>query len=249
MPETDEPLKLGLALLQKEKYLDALREFLKLEKEYSGRTDDDAASYYAAVSQCYYGMEPKTDENSKKYGLMALEIHKDLRDAAAVINDLVYLSYVEMDAGKSKDAEEYLDQALNISREVEDDQIYAEILTMKADLVSNSKRRRAEAGKLYANAAHISLQSEAWNNYFEAMCGVIRLKREESDVSELLKEASTLMSKAENVAASLKTKKARKAFADDVASVYDLASDLAMEDENVDLAMEIAKRLSKLAST
>lgn len=249
MPDNDDPLKLGLGLLQKEKYLDALRELLKLEENYSKKNDEDAASYFAAVSQCYYGMEPKTDENSGKYGLMALEIHKKLGDGPSAINDLVYLSYVEMDAGKTKDAEEFLDRALTISKQIQDEQTYAEILTTKADFLSDHKRRKDEAEKLYREASNISERTELWNNYFEAECGVIRLRRADGDPSELLKDTERLMSKAEKISGSLKSKKDRKAFADEVASVYDLASDLAMEEGNVDQAMEIANRLAKLAST
>ena len=249
MPENDDPLKLGLSLLQKEKYLDALRELSKLEPTFDGKKDDDAAAFYSAMSQCYYGMEPKSDENSSRYAGMALEIHLKLGDPASSISDLVYLSYIETDASKHKEAEGYLDEAIKISKEIGDDQTFAEILTIKADLLSGQKRRQKDAESLYAESAKISEKNELWSNYFEAACGSVRIKREEGDPSELLKETEKLMTKAENIANSMKTKKDRKAFADDVAGVYDLASDLAMEEGNVDQAMEIAKRLSKLAST
>ena len=57
-----------------------------------------------------------------------------------------------------------------------------------------------------------------------------------------------LIDEAEKFALTIKAKKDRKSFLEDVSAVYDLASDLAMEMENVDEAMQIAGRMSKILS-
>ena len=248
MTDIKEVMEAGLALLDKGKNLDALRELSKLEPEFEGKSTDEAADLYTAISQAYYGMNPKTDENSLPYSDKAFEIHKKNNSKEAMMNDLLYSAFVEMDCNKSAEAEKRLDSAIKIAEELKDNEAYVELLTTKADLLSGQKRRRKEAVDIYSQAAELAKKNGNMGTYFEASVGLLTMKREESDPSKVLEDAMKLIDEAEKFALTIKAKKDRKSFLEDVSAVYDLASDIAMEMENVDEAMQIAGRMSKILS-
>ncbi|EQD38932.1 TPR repeat-containing protein, partial [mine drainage metagenome] len=156
MTDIKEVMEAGLALLEKGKNLDALRELSKLEPEFEGKATDEAADLYTAISQAYYGMNPKTDENSLLYADRAFEIHKKNKNKDSMMNDLLYSAFIEMDCNKSAEAEKRLDSAIKIAQELKDNDAYAELLTTKADLLSGKKKRRKEAESIYLQAADLA---------------------------------------------------------------------------------------------
>lgn len=248
MTDIKEAMEAGLALLEKGKNLDALRELSKLEPEFEGKFTDEAADLYMAISQAYYGMNPKTDENSLPYADKAFEIHKKNNSKEWMMNDLLYSAFVEMDSNNSAEAEKRLDSAIEIAQELKDNEAYVELLTTKADLLSGQKRRKKEAVSIYSKAAELAKKNGNIASYFEASVGLLTIKREGSDPSAVLADALKLIDEAEDYALHINAKKDRKNFIDDVSSVYDLASDIAMEMENVEEAMQIAGRISKILS-
>ena len=88
----------------------------------------------------------------------------------------------------------------------------------------------------------ISEETEDWDNYFEARRGFIALMREKGSEDEALKNALEALDKIDRIANGIKNKKERKEFKKSLSFMYDLASDIAMEMENVDEAIKIAQR-------
>ncbi|EQD59571.1 TPR repeat-containing protein, partial [mine drainage metagenome] len=149
---------------------------------------------------------------------------------------------------KSAEAEKRLDSAIKIAQELKDNDAYAELLTTKADLLSGKKKRRKEAESIYLQAADLAKKNGNMNTYFESSVGLLTLRREQSEPAKILEEAMKLIDEAEMTALAIKAKKDRKNFLDDVSGIYDLASDIAMEMENVDQAIQIAERMTKILS-
>ncbi len=241
-------LRSGLSLLEKGKYLDALRELSKVEENFKGKESGEAADLFMAISQAYYGMTPKVDENSIRYSDMAYRIHSKIDDKSSMINDLAYSAYVEMDANKMPEAERRLNDAIKIAGDIKDQETFCELLTTKADLLSANKKRRKEAEQLYKEAKSTSKKNGFLPSYFESASGELKLKRMQEPADKVLKDAILLLDEAESIALEIKNKRERKAFIDDVSELYDIASDLAMELEKVDEAISLAERMTKILS-
>ena len=81
MDETVESMiKNGDLLLQKEKVMDAIREYTKAFETIGSNEDEDTADLSYRLSQAYNSLESKNDENSKKYAEISLRIHQKMGD-------------------------------------------------------------------------------------------------------------------------------------------------------------------------
>ena len=249
MSEAEDLMKNGFSLIDKGKYLDGLRELSKLEPQFQSKNNEEAADLFLGISQAYYGMTPSNDENSLKYADLAIEIHKKLGITPMVISDLLYSSFIEADAGKIPDAEKRIDQAIELARSSKDLEELPELLNSKADLLSTIKKRRKESAALFIEASKAANDSGNPQAYFHSRTGLIKLKRLDGlDSEKALDEAMKVIEEAESLAAQIKNKKERKDFIDDISEIYDIATDLAMEMEKVDLAISIAERMTKAQS-
>lgn len=243
MDETVEAaIKNGDTFLQKEKVMDAIREYLKAFEVIKDNQDNDTADLCYRLSQAYNTLESKNDENSKGYAEMSLKIHEKTGEKDLVALDYLNLGYIEMDAKKKVESEDFFVKAFQIAKEIDDPFLISTTLNAVADLKSKAAKERPEAAEIYEQVLKITMNTEDWDNYFEAIKGKIRIIRESGDEEKALTEAMNALDLIDKIASDIKNKKERKDFRKTLGYVYDLASDIAMELENVDEAINIAQR-------
>lgn len=243
MDETVEiAIKNGDTLMQKEKVMDAIREYLKAYEVLKSNEDDDTADLCYRLSQAYNTLESKNDENSKMYAETSLKIHQKGDNKELVVLDYLNLGYIEMDAKKRGESEEFFRKAFEVSKELDDPFLISTTLNAVAELKSQSAKERGEAQQIYDEVLKISENTEDWENYFEAVRGRIGLIRTAGDEDKALKEAMDAIELIDKIGVKIKNKKEKKDFKKSLGYIYDLASDIAMELENVDEAIKIAQR-------
>jgi tetratricopeptide (TPR) repeat protein len=243
MSQEEDFIKSGDQFFQKDKYIDAIREYMKAADLVKGKNDELEAEIYSRLSQSYNALEPKNDENSLKYALMALEIHRKLDIPELEIMDEINIGYTEEDAGKRDEAKKHLQVALEMSRKLSDPVLLSMTMNAYAEFLSSSKKTAKEAIDMYMESAEISRNAGEWENYFEAMYGYIGILKE-NNPEEAFKVAMESLDKIDEVCKAIKNKKERKEFRKSVSFMYDIASDISMENENVEEAIKIAQRLN-----
>ena len=243
MDETVEiSIKNGDVLMQKEKVMDAIREYLKAYEIIKANEDDETADLCYRLSQAYNALESKNDENSKMYAETSLKIHQKGDQKDLVVLDYLNLGYIEMDAKKRGESEDYFKKAFEVSKVLEDPFLIATTLNAVGELKSQNAKERGEAAQIYDEVLKISENTEDWENYFEAVRGRIGLIRVAGDEDKALKEAMEAIELIDKISVKIKNKKEKKDFKKSLGFIYDLASDIAMELENVDEAIKIAQR-------
>lgn len=243
MEEIEELVKKGDSNLQKEKYMDAIREYSKAYELIKDNVDESTAELSYKLSQAYYALDSKNTENSKKFGEISLKIHESLDSVELQVMDLINLGYIEMDANHNDDASKYFDLAIERAKGIEDIILMDLGLVAKADLFSKSKSKRKEAEKIYVEVLGRSREAEDWDNYFEALRGRISIMKENEEYEEAMKICLESLDLIDKITQSIRSKKEKKSFRNSLAYIYDMASDLAMELEDVEQAIQIAQRL------
>ncbi len=243
MDETVEiAIKNGDMLMQKEKVMDAIREYLKAYEVLKANEDEDTADLCYRLSQAYNALESKNDENSKMYAETSLKIHQKGDQKDLLVLDYLNLGYIEMDAKKKAESEDYFKQAFEVSKQLDDPFLISTTLNAVAELKSQSAKERGEASQIYDEVLKISESTEDWENYFEAVRGRVGIVRASGDEEKALKEAMDAIELIDKIGVKIKNKKEKKEFKKSLGFIYDLASDIAMELENVDEAIKIAQR-------
>ncbi|MDA8143288.1 MAG: tetratricopeptide repeat protein, partial [Thermoplasmatales archaeon] len=170
-------IKNGDLLLQKEKVMDAIREYTRAFEAIGNNENEDTADLSYRLSQAYNSLESKNDENSKKYAEISLRIHQKTGDKDLEILDYLNLGYIEMYAKKRDESERYFKQAFDMAKSIDDPFLVSTALNAVAELKSESAKERKEAMEIYEQVLKISKDTEDWENYFEAMRGKIGLIR------------------------------------------------------------------------
>lgn len=235
-------IKNGDMLLQKEKVMDAIREYLKAFEVIKDNQDSDTADLCYRLSQAYNTLESKNDENSKSYAEMSLKIHEKTGEKDLVAMDYLNLGYIEMDAKKRTESEDFFVRAFQIAKEIDDPFLISTTLNAVADLKSRVAKEKPEAAQIYEQVLKITENTEDWDNYFEAVKGKISIIRGSGEEKKALSEAMAALDLIDKIANEIKNKKEKKEFRKSLGFVYDIASDIAMELEDVDEAIKIAQR-------
>ncbi len=239
MDNIEDILKTADKNFEKEKYVDALRDYLKVFDQIEDEERKAETAY--KVSQIYHVLQSDSTENSLKFANISMEIHKKLGENDLVSIDLINIGYIYSDAGNHEEGLKNFDAAIEAAKLAGDKELEKMALLSKADAVS--EKDKAESKKIYKEVLEESEKDEDWENYFESLHGLISLKRDE-DENEAFQMSKDALSKIDQIIAGMKNKKDRKAFKDSVSYIYDEASDIAMSLENVDEAIKIAKSLS-----
>lgn len=240
MEDYNEYITNGDKLINKEKYMDAIREYTKAYELLKDDNDEKAELCYK-LAQSYFSLDHKSLENPIKYGEEALKIHEKLNEDDLKIMDLMNLGYIYLDSGKRDDALKNFDEAIDLSNKIKDIQLIAMTNNAKAEALSTLKSKYNEALKIYDNVISITEKSNDWENYFEALYGKINILRN-TDINEAFNLGKKSLDKIDEIMDKIKTKKEKKEFKDSLNYMYDVTSDIAMELENIDDAMKIAER-------
>ncbi len=243
MDDIGDLIKSGDKSLQKEKYIDAIRDYTKALESVTDKNSPDAGELYYKISQAYYAFQPKNTDNSLDYGKKALEVHEKAEELDLQIMDLLNLGYIEMDGGSREKSIEYFDEAAKRASSAEDDVLINISLLAKAELLAKDKKGVKEALEIYEKVLQSSGEAGDWDNYFEALHGKLSLMRKGGDEQGAFKMALDSLDLIEKISTQIKNKKEKKAFKQSFDYMYDMASDIAMEMEDVEQAIKIAQRL------
>lgn len=245
MDGVEQFIKNGDQSLQKEKYIDAIREYMKAYELIKQNEDADTAELCYKLSQAYYALDSKNTENSKKYGEASLSIHEKLNEKELQVLDLINLGYIDMDANDIQNSREYLERAVELSNNSDDPTLLSLSLIAKAELLSRHKAGKKEAMDTYERVMQLSGDQNDWDNYFEALRGKLVLLREDGKENVAFQLAMDSLDLIDKLASTIKNKKDRKSFRKSLSFIYDIASDISMELENVDQAIQIAQRMEQ----
>lgn len=243
MDSVEDLMKSGDKYLQREKYIDAIREYTKALEVLTEKDGSVAGELDYKISQAYYAFQPKNTENSLDYGKKALEIHEKTEELDLQIMDLLNLGYIEMDSGSKNKSMEYFEEAAKRASSANDDVLINISLLAKAELLSKDKGGRSEAIEIYEKVLSNAGESGDWDNYFEALHGKISLVRKSGDEQGAFNVALESLDLIDKISSQIKNKKEKKAFRQSFDYMYDMASDIAMEMEDVEQAIKIAQRL------
>lgn len=243
MENVEDLMKSGDKSLQREKYIDAIRDYSKALEIVEDKEGSDAGELCYKISQAYYAFQPKNTENSLSYGLKALGIHEKSGDLDLQIMDLLNLGYIEMDGGSKEKSVAYFEDAAKRSESAGDEVLINISLLAKAELFSKEKSRQKEAIEIYDKVLETSRESGDWDNYFEALHGKISLIRKKGEEQVAFKLAMESLDIIDKIASQIKNKKEKSSFRQSFDYMYDMASDIAMEMEDVEQAIKIAQRL------
>ncbi len=224
----------GDKLMDKEKYMDAIREYSEAYKTIPPGSEKAELCY--KLSQAYLALDHKNIENPVKYAMEALKEHEKTGETELKVLDLMNLGFIYLDSNIDE-AIKYIDEAYKIAEEINDVQLKAMALNAKAEATRNPD----EALNIYKNVMEISDKSMDWDNYFEAALGEINILRNK-DINAAMDAAYKAMDKIDKILETIKTKKDKTEFKKSLSYIYDSASDMAMELENFDEAMKIAER-------
>ena len=245
MDEISTLLKGADGFLNKEKYIDAIREYLKATDLVKDSDKELLAEIYYKISQAYSAIEPKNIENSMKYAQMSLEIHTENQDKDLQIVDRLNIFYILHDAGKPKESEVELDRALSTAKETGENSLVNMVLLARAEFLCGRKSTEEELLRIYRDVLETSGKEGDWESYFEARRGLIENVRTHGDLDDALMSALKALDEIDEISSNIKNKKEKKEFRTSLSYMYDMASDIAMEMENVDEAIKIAQRLSE----
>lgn len=241
MDQVESLMENGDAFLQKEKYIDAIREYMKAFEVIGKNEDSMTADLCYRLSQAYSYIDTKEDQNSLKYAKMSLEIHQKLNEKDMEVMDFLNIGYLLMDSSKSSDADNAFNNAVKIATAIGDPFLLSTAKNALAEL-KLSRKDQAGAQRLYAEVSESTISSEDWENYFEAQRGLIGIVRKK-DEKEALKMALDSIETIDKISTHIKSKKEKKDFKKSLVFMYDLASDICMELNDVDQAIKIAQRL------
>ncbi|MCL4332511.1 MAG: hypothetical protein M1162_03180 [Candidatus Thermoplasmatota archaeon] len=222
--------------------MDAIRAYTSAEALVRNE-DDETAELFYKLSQAYAALSPKELEKPLDYARKAFEIHKKMGSRDLVIMDLLNMAYINHNGGNQKESISSVDTALNAANELGDESLVSTCMMSKADMLSSKSSGKKEAGELYHKASDIAEKNGIWDNYFEAQYGLLEIKRGKDGSEAAFSEALELLDRVDKVCSQIKNKKERGDFRKSLSYLYDFASDIAMELENVEEAIKIAQRL------
>jgi tetratricopeptide (TPR) repeat protein len=168
-----------------------------------------------------------------------------LKESDMIVMDYLNLGYIYMDAKKLEESEQFFSSAIKKADEDEDPVLFSMSLNALGELYSKWKGRTGKALEIYNKVIEISKGVEDWDNYFEAMRGKISIEREK-DPDKAFDLSMEALDFIDSICSKIKNKKEKKDLVKSLEFMYDLASDMAMEKEDVDQAMKIAQRLNSV---
>ncbi|MCL4323138.1 MAG: hypothetical protein M1498_01620 [Candidatus Thermoplasmatota archaeon] len=87
-----------------------------------------------------------------------------------------------------------------------------------------------------------SEKEKIWEIYYEACVSLIKLLRDREKMDEANSISVENIEKAEKILTTFKTKKEKEEFRDVISYLYDVSIDLAMENEDIGRARDLAEK-------
>ena len=227
----------------KGKYGDSLQILTKmLDTEKDDK--EHLADLYSKISEAYYGKEGVRTENAISNLIESLKIRSELKQPEILALEMMNLAYLQDEAGSLSNAEKTLNEAMEIARQLEDLTLTLSIKNALADILSEDKSRSSESENLYKEIMSISEKEAIWEIYYESCVSLIKLLRDNERAENAMSLSEENIRKAEAILGKLKTKKEKEEFKDLISYLYDVSIDLAMENNDMALANDLAKKFT-----
>lgn len=241
MGEFEDTVKQGDSQFERGKFLDSTRSYLKALEI---GTDDPQTlgDLHYRISQSFHAMDRKRAEESVEHGNKALELHRKVADIDSVVGDLLNLGFIKIDAKEGEEGEKLLQNALKEAEGRPD--LESEVKLSLADVYSTSKRKMKNALEIYKEVAVTAKKENLYDSYFTAQYGIISIEKESGDSEAAFSRSLRVLDELDQLCSTIKNKKERAAFRKSMSFLYDMASDLAMDLQDVGKAIEIAERMN-----
>jgi tetratricopeptide (TPR) repeat protein len=225
-------------LYDKEEFSRALKGYLQIYSDYKENDTLFLSNLLLKISQCYLYNSPADIPKSREYAEKALDIHIKEGDDLKIAKDLIYLSTIDLETDQKK-AENNLQKALDLALKNKNQYIEAEIFNHLGILYWSDKEKAME---YFKKARDISEKNKDLENFVLSLQNISYLEREHGELNKALTYLMSAIDIIDSYSKSLK-KTERKSFKNSYSDIYDSAADLAMEMEDVELAMSIAAKL------
>jgi tetratricopeptide (TPR) repeat protein len=225
-------------LYDKEEFSKALKGYLQIYSDYKEIDSSFLSDLLLKISQCYLYNSPPDLAKSKEFAEQALQLHIKEGDELKIAKDYIYLSTVELETDQ-KSAENNLEKALNLALKNKNQYLEAEIFNHFGILYWSDKEK---AMTNFNKAKEISEKNKDLENFVLALQNISYLEREHKELNKALECLMSAINLIDSYTKSLK-KTERKSFKNSYSDIYDSAADLAMDMEDIELAMNIAARL------
>lgn len=225
-------------LYDKEEFSRALKGYLQIYAEYKENDFSFLSNLLLKISQCYLYNSPSDPVKSKEFADMALDYHTKEGDELKIAKDYIYLSTIDLEIDP-KNAENNLLKAMELALKNKNKYLEAEIYNHLGILYWSNKDKSMDNFK---KAKEISEKNKDLENFILSLQNISYLEREQGELNKALQNLMSAIEIIDSYSKTLK-KTERKSFKNSYSDIYDSAADLAMEMEDVELAMKIAAKL------
>ena len=239
--EYDTGMKQVDKLLNKEKYSDALI-ILKGLLDKTAEENEYKADILSKISEAYYGKEGVKTGNAISNLIESLKIRTNLEQPEILALEMMNLAYLQDEEGNLDNAKGTLKEAMEVANQLEDISLTLSLKNALADILSEEKKDTEEALKIYAEIMAESEKEKIWEIYYEACVSLIKLLRDREKMDEANSISVENIEKAEKILTTFKTKKEKEEFRDVISYLYDVSIDLAMENEDIGRARDLAEK-------
>ncbi len=230
-------------LLGKRKYPEALS-LLNSMKETEKEDKEQLSEIYSKISEAFYGKEGVKTENAIANLIESLKIRSELDQPDILALEMMNLAYLQDESGSLDSAEKTLNEAMEIATEIGDITLTLSLKNALADILSENSERITESEKIYNENMKEAKKDNLHEIYYESCVSLIKLLRDSNRAVEATELSAENIKLAEKIMDSLKTKKEKEEFKDIISYLYDVSIDLAMENEDMALANELARKFT-----
>ncbi|MHB1439210.1 MAG: hypothetical protein ACYCSO_03985 [Cuniculiplasma sp.] len=228
-------------LLNREKYTDALT-LLNGLMEKGGDEKEMKADILSKISEAYYGKEGVKTDNAISNLIESLKIRSELNQPEILALEMMNLAYLQDESGSLENAEKTLKEAMEVADQLEDITLTLSLKNALADILSEDQKNTDESIRIYTEIMNDSDKDQIWEIYYEACVSLIKLLRDRGKMEEANDLSVRNIEKAEKTLTTFKTKKEKEEFKDTISYLYDVSIDLAMENEDIGRARDLAEK-------
>lgn len=229
--------------LGKRKYQESLV-LLNSMKEKAKDDPENLAEIYTKISEAYYGKEGVKTENAISNLIESLKIRSTLDQPELLAIEMMNLAYLQDEYGSIESAEKTLTEAMQIASQLEDLTLTLSLKNALADILSEDSNRAKQSEEIFREIMKDAAKEKIYEVYYESCVSLIKLLRDSGRTLEASQLSEENIKFAEETMNTLKTKKEKEEFKDIVSYLYDVSIDLAMENEDMALANELAKKFT-----
>jgi tetratricopeptide (TPR) repeat protein len=227
--------------LAKRKYVEALT-LLKTMLDKEKENKEYLVEIYSKLSEAYYGKEGVRTENAITNLIESLKIRSELEQPDILALEMMNLAYLQDESGNLENAEKTLTEAMEVAEKVGDSSLSLSLKNALADILAEEPKRVDESYKLYLQIMEDSEKEKIWELYYEACVSLIKLYRDQQKVDQASELSNFNLTKADKILNSMKTKKEKEEFKEIISYLYDVSIDLAMENEDIGKARDLAEK-------